>query len=80
MPPLLVLVCTLRPIGFESQRFSHAEKNCTIGGHELIAVVQALHTWYCYSEGVDFVVVTYHDILTYLKSQEVLSRHHTRWL
>ena len=43
-------------------------------------IVHALRTWICYLEGVDCVVVTDHNPLTYLKSQQVLLRCQTRWL
>ena len=69
-----------RPIAFESRKLSHAEKNYTTGEQELTAVVHALRTWRCYLEGADCVVVTDHNPLTYLKSQQVLSRRQARWL
>jgi hypothetical protein len=69
-----------RPIAFESRKLSPVENNYTTGEQELIAVVHALRTWHCYLEGADCVVVTDHNPLTYLKSQQVLSRRQARWL
>ena len=45
-------------IAFESRKFSLAEKNYTIGEAELTTVVHALHTWCCYLEGADCMIVT----------------------
>jgi hypothetical protein len=69
-----------RPIAFENQKFSPAEKNYTTGEQELTVVVHALCTWRCYLEAVDCVVVIDHNPLTYLKSQQVLSRRQAQWL
>ena len=68
-----------RPIPFESRKFSLAENNFTTRDQELTMVVHELRNWRCYLEGADSVVVTDHNPLTYLKSQQILSRRHARW-
>ena len=75
-----VLLQKGRPIAFESRKLTPAEKNYTTGEQELTAVVHALRTWRCYLEGSECVVITDHNPLTYLKSQQNLSRRHARWL
>ena len=75
-----VLLQKGRPIAFESRKLTRAEKNYTTGEQELTAVVHALRTWRCYLEGSECVVITNHNPLTYLKSQQNLSRRQARWL
>ncbi len=75
-----VLLQKGRPIAFESRKLTPAEKNYTTGEQELTAVVHALRTWRCYLEGSECVVITDHNPLTYLKSQQNLSRRQARWL
>ena len=71
-----------RPAAFPCRQFSAAERNYGVGEQELLAVVQAMRTWRCYSEGVSsdmFTVVTDHNPLTYLQTQASLSRRQARW-
>ena len=70
------------PIARMCSKLSPAEQNNTVGEQELLAVVDAMRTWRCYLEGVNadvFTVVTDHNPLTYLQTQNVLSRRQTRW-
>ena len=67
-------------IAFESRKLTSAERNYTTGEQALTAVVHAIQTWHCYLECSNCVVVTEHNPLTYLKSQQNLSRRQARWL
>lgn len=75
-----VLLQNGKPIAFESRKLTPAERNYTTGEQELTAVVHAMRTWRCYLEGSECVVITDHNPLTYLKSQQNLSRRQARWL
>ena len=75
-----VLLQDGKPIAFESRKLTPAERNYTTCEQELTAIVHAMQTWRCYLKGSDCVVVTDHNPLTYLKSQQNLSRHQARWL
>ena len=55
-------------------------KKYTIGEQKLTTVVHALRTWRYYLEGSECVVITDHNPLTYLKSQQNLSRRQAQWL
>ena len=71
-----------RPIAFLCRKFTDAERNYGVGEQELLAVVHAMRTWRCYLEGVNadmFTVVTDHNPLTYLQTQNTLSRRQVRW-
>ena len=64
------------------RKFNAAECNYGVGEQELLAVVDAMRAWRCYLEGVNadmLTVVTDHNPLTYLQTQNVLSRRQTRW-
>jgi hypothetical protein len=76
-----VLVQNGRPVAFYSHKFAAAEKNCTTGDQELLAVVLALREWHCYLEGAAKVeLVSDHQPLVYLKNlPEVFSRRQARW-
>lgn len=60
---------------FESKVFL-ALKNNTIEEQELTIVVHALYTWCYYLKGVHYMVVIDHGLLTYVMSQQLLSRRH----
>ena len=64
----VILLQKRRSIAFESGKFCPAKNSYTTEEQELIAVVYALRSWCCYSEGADCMVVTDHDPLTYSKS------------
>ena len=71
-----------RPVAFLCRKFTDAERNYGVGEQELLAVVHAMRTWRCYLEGVNadmFTVVTDHNPLTYLQTQNTLSRRQVRW-
>ena len=52
-----------RPVAYESEKLSSAERNYTTGEQELFAVVHAMRTCRCYLEGVDCTIVTDHNPL-----------------
>ena len=68
-------------LAFEGRKYRPAEYNYTVGEQELLAVVHALHVWRCYLEGAPkFQVVTDHNPLIYLNTQQNLSRRQARWV
>ena len=74
-----VLMQEGHPIAFESRKFSPTEMRYTVTELELLAVVHALRVWRCYLEGAQFTVVTDHNPLTFLRTQQSLSRRQARW-
>jgi hypothetical protein len=76
-----VLLQDGRPIAYESRKLIPAERNYTTTEQELLAVVHALNVWRCYLEGAagGFTVVTDHCPLTFLSTQQNLSRRQARW-
>lgn len=68
-------------IAFEGRKYRPAECNYTVGEQELLAVVHALHVWRCYLEGAaPFKVITDHNPLVYINTQQNLSRRQCRWV
>ena len=68
-------------IAFEGRKYRPAECNYTVGEQELLAVVHALHVWRCYLEGAPrFKVITDHNPLVYINTQQHLSRRQSRWV
>ena len=68
-------------LAFEGRKYRPAEYNYTVGEQELLAVVHALQVWRCYLEGAPkFKVITDHNPLVYLATQQNLSRRQTRWV
>lgn len=69
-----------QPLAYESRKMNPAERNYSATEQELLAVVHALRTWRCYLEGAKAVtLVTDHRPLTFLSSQQTLSRRQARW-
>jgi transposase InsO family protein len=67
-------------IAYEGRKYKPAEANYTVGEQELLAVVNALQVWRCYLEGAPkFKVVTDHNPLIWLGTQQSLSRRQSRW-
>ena len=68
-------------IAFEGRKYRPAECNYTVGEQELLAVVHALQVWRCYLEGAPrFKVITDHNPLVYINTQQHLSRRQSRWV
>ncbi|CAK9782871.1 unnamed protein product [Cutaneotrichosporon oleaginosum] len=58
-----------------------AELNSDIYNKEMLAVIEALHSWRCYIDGCkDLTIRTDHKNLEYWKTARVLNRRHIRWL
>ena len=74
-----ILMQEERPCAYESRKLIPAEVNYATGEQELLAVVHALRVWRCYLEGRQFTVVTDHKPITFLQTQQTLSRRQTRW-
>ena len=76
-----VLMQEGRPVAYRSAKLTPPERNYTTGEQELLAVYQALCEWRCYVEGaVGLTLVTDHNPLTYLQTQQTLSRRQARWM
>src|SRR3954463_9524189 len=63
-----------KPVTFESRQMSPAEKNYAVHEKELLAIVHALKVWRHYLEGQEFNVITDHQSLRYLQTQDKLNR------
>src|SRR4051812_34811065 len=63
-----------KPIAFESRQMSPAKKNYAVHEKELLAIVHALKVWRHYLEGQEFTVLTNHQSLRYLQTQDKLNR------
>src|SRR5207302_9732052 len=69
-----------KPVAFESRQMSPAEKNYAVHEKELLAIVHALKVWRHYLEGQEFNVITDHQSLQYLQTQDKLNRRQARWV
>ena len=69
-----------KPVAFESRQMSPAEKNYAVHEKELLAIVHALKVWRHYLEGQEFNVITDHQSLRYLQTQDKLNRRQARWV
>src|SRR4051812_2860149 len=61
-------------VAFESRQMSPAEKNYAVYEKELLTIIHALKVWRYYLEGQEFTVVTDHQSLRYLQTQDKLNR------
>ncbi len=75
-----VLLQEGRVVAYDSYKFSPAESKYTTTEKEMLALVRALKVWRCYLEGRPVELVTDHHPLTYVNSQELLSRRVARWV
>lgn len=60
-----------RPVAFEGNTLTDAEKKYHIGEQELPTVVHALQVWQCYLQGAEFTVVTDHSPNTFFEEKKV---------
>jgi hypothetical protein len=68
-------------IAFKRRKYRPAELNYTVGEQELLAVIRALQVWRCYLEGAPkFKVITDHNPLVYMNTQNTLSRRQSQWV
>ncbi|KAJ9516688.1 hypothetical protein QJQ45_015121 [Haematococcus lacustris] len=76
-----VLMQDGRVVAFTSKKLTPAQVRYTTGEQELLAIVRALQEWRCYLDGAAGVtIVTDHNPLVYLASQQNLSRRMARWV
>jgi hypothetical protein len=75
-----VLMQNERVIAYCSRKFTSAERNYTTGEQELLGLITALREWRCYLEGTPVTLVTDHNPLIYLDTQDQLSRRQARWV
>ncbi|GJP48690.1 hypothetical protein CLOM_g7973 [Closterium sp. NIES-68] len=70
----------LQPAAYELRKLQGAEKNYTVHDKEMLAIVHAFKTWWCYLTGADVIVRTDHKFLQYLRAQPNLNSQQIRWL
>ncbi|SGY62834.1 BQ5605_C007g04742 [Microbotryum silenes-dioicae] len=68
------------PVAYWSRQYISAEINYPTHEQELLAVVDALRQWRVNLMGVHFNVLSDHESLKYLKTQENLSKRQARWI
>ncbi|SGY55391.1 BQ5605_C006g04014 [Microbotryum silenes-dioicae] len=68
------------PVVYWSRQYISAEVNYPTHEQELLAVVDALRQWRVNLMGVHFHVLSDHESLKYLKTQENLSKRQARWV
>ncbi|SCZ94157.1 BZ3500_MvSof-1268-A1-R1_Chr12-2g03724 [Microbotryum saponariae] len=68
------------PVVYWSRQYISAEVNYPTHEQELLAVVDALRQWRVNLMGVHFSVLSDHESLKYLKTQENLSKRQARWV
>ncbi|SCV69303.1 BQ2448_2323 [Microbotryum intermedium] len=68
------------PVAYWSRQYISAKVNYPTHEQELLAVVGALRQWRVNLMGVHFNVLTEHESLKYLKTQENLSKRQARWV
>ncbi|SCV73498.1 BQ2448_7424 [Microbotryum intermedium] len=68
------------PVAYWSRQYISVEANYPTHEQELLAVVGALRQWRVNLMGVHFTVLTDHELLKYLKTQENLSKRQARWV
>ena len=71
---------TCRPAGFMSKRLSDAQQNYRTFERETIAIIEALLKWEVKLLGFGFMIVTDHEALGYLNTQQKLSSREIRWI
>ncbi|SCV68078.1 BQ2448_199 [Microbotryum intermedium] len=68
------------PVAYWSRQYISAEANYPTHEQELLAVVGTLRQWRVNLMGVHFTVLTDHESLKYLKTQENLSKRQACWV
>ncbi|SGY57170.1 BQ5605_C006g04232 [Microbotryum silenes-dioicae] len=68
------------PVAYWSRQYISAEVNYPTHEQEFLAVVDALRQWRVNLMGVHFHVLSDHESLKYLKTQENLSKRQARWV
>ena len=77
-----VLLQEGRPAAYYARSLSSAERKYHATDQELLGCVDALKHWRCYLKGAEahkFTLVTDHNPLVHLQTQNDLSRHKARW-
>jgi len=71
---------TCRPTGFMSKKLTDAQQNYQTFERETLTIIKALMKWEDKLLGFKFTIVTDHEALGYLKTQQKLSSRQVRWL
>lgn len=69
-----------RPVAYFSRTMNPAELNYHPQEKELLAIVESLRHWRAYLHGRTFTVLTDHESLKYLQTQDHLSPRQVRWI
>ena len=69
----------LQPIAYMSKKLSSAEQNYPVHEQEQLAILLALGEWRHHLHGTKFKVITDHNSLKYLQTQDNLSPRQRRW-
>ena len=70
---------TCHPAGFMSKKLTNAQHNYRTFERETLAILEALLKWEDKLLGFPFKIVTDHEALTYLSTQQKLSSQQIRW-
>ena len=69
----------LQPIAYLSKKLNSAERNYPVHEQEQLAIILSLQEWRHYLHGTRFKVITDHNSLKYLETQDNLSGRQHRW-
>lgn len=69
-----------RPVAFDSQQYSGAERHYPTHEQELLAIIRALRKWRSDLVGMHFEIFTDHKTLLNFDTQRDLSRRQARWM
>ena len=70
---------TCHPAGFMSKKLTNAQHNYCTFEQETLAILEALLKWEDKLLGFPFKIITDHEALTYLSTQQKLSSQQIRW-
>ena len=68
------------PVEYYSKRLSTSERNYSATDREYVAIRQCLERWRHFLIGIQFIILTDHVALTYIRSSATVSRRNARWL
>jgi len=71
---------TCRPAGFMSKKLTDAQHNYWTFKRETLAILEALLKWEDKLLGFPFKIITDHEALKYLSTQQKLSSRQIQWM
>jgi len=75
-----VLMQQGKPVAYFSEKLGGAQLNYSLYDKELLSLVRVLETWQHYLWPKEFVILSDHEALKYLKGQAKLNRRHAKWV